>query len=94
MNEDTHHCDGPIPAVATSESSRRGSVLSYAEAVGSVSKACREFEVPRATFYRWKRRFDREGESGPGHVVPLSRLDQRRVLRPGVRDELTRQGGT
>ncbi len=29
-------------------------VLEYAELCGSNAKACREFEVPRSTFYRWK----------------------------------------
>ncbi len=43
---------------------RRRMALEYVKAVGSVSKACRELGVPRRTFYRWKLRFDREGESG------------------------------
>jgi transposase len=30
----------------------------------SVTKICREFNVPRASFYRWKKRYDQEGPSG------------------------------
>jgi hypothetical protein len=30
-------------------------VLDYAQGIGSVTKACCEFEVPRSTFYNWKR---------------------------------------
>lgn len=38
-------------------------VLGYAKHVG-VTKTCREFEVPRLTFYHWKNRYDEEGPSG------------------------------
>ena len=38
-------------------------VLDYAKHAG-VTKACREFEVPRSSFYRWKARFEEEGPSG------------------------------
>ena len=39
------------------------SVLSIAKIVG-VTEACILFEVPRSSFYRWKNRFDEEGQSG------------------------------
>ncbi|HSG43347.1 MAG TPA: helix-turn-helix domain-containing protein [Anaerolineales bacterium] len=29
-----------------------------------VMEACREFDVPRSTFYRWKKRYDEEGLTG------------------------------
>jgi len=38
-------------------------VLDYASYSG-VTEACREFEVPRSTFYRWKKRYDEEGLTG------------------------------
>lgn len=46
-------------------------VLDYAKHVG-VTKTCREFEVPRSTFYRWKARFEEEGPSGlyPRKSIP------------------------
>jgi transposase len=38
-------------------------VLEHANHFG-VTKACREFNVPRSTFYRWKQKYDNEGRSG------------------------------
>ena len=37
-------------------------VLEFAREIGSATKACREFEVPRSTFYDWKKAFDKEGK--------------------------------
>ena len=37
--------------------------LELAEHIG-VEKACKEFEIPRATFYRWKQKHDQHGPSG------------------------------
>ena len=39
-------------------------VLEQANHFG-VTKACREFNLPRSTFYRWKQKYDKEGWSGP-----------------------------
>ena len=41
---------------------------------GGVTKACREFEVPRSSFYEWKKRYDEEGYSGlyPKKPTPKS----------------------
>lgn len=38
-------------------------VLQIAASAG-VRKTCREFSVPRSTFYEWKSRFDQEGKAG------------------------------
>ena len=38
-------------------------VLEHANHVG-VTKACREFNVSRSTFYRWKQKYEKEGRSG------------------------------
>jgi transposase len=35
-------------------------VLEHANHFG-VTKACREFNVPRSTFYGWKQKYDKEG---------------------------------
>jgi len=43
---------------------RKMVVLEYARLLGSVTEACREFEVPRSSFYVWKKSFDAEGRSG------------------------------
>ncbi|WP_132313497.1 helix-turn-helix domain-containing protein [Martelella mediterranea] len=36
-------------------------ILKYAEETGSVVKACRYFEVGRASFYRWKVAYEKSG---------------------------------
>jgi transposase len=46
------------------EINRRKRILKHAEDNGNVSQTCRYFGIGRATFYRWKRRFDLEGEDG------------------------------
>lgn len=38
-------------------------VLEYAHHVG-VTKACREFNVARSTFYEWQQKYDRAGREG------------------------------
>ena len=35
-------------------------VLEYAKYI-NVTDACREFNVPRSTFYRWKEKYEQEG---------------------------------
>ena len=37
-------------------------VLDYAQGIGSLTKVCREFEVPSSTFYEWKKSFNKEGK--------------------------------
>lgn len=39
-------------------------VLEYARRSGSVVKALKEFKVPKATYYKWKKIFDKDGEDG------------------------------
>jgi len=46
-------------------------VLEYANHFG-VTKACREFNVPRSTFYRWKQKYDKEGRSGLYRKKPIA----------------------
>ena len=40
-------------------------VLKHAEQIGDVGKACRYFGVGRASFYRWRAAYRRDGEVGP-----------------------------
>jgi transposase len=42
---------------------RKLRVLSYDEQIGDVSRACRYFGVGRASFYRWKAAFQKQGEA-------------------------------
>lgn len=38
--------------------------LEYARRSGSLAKALKEFNVPKATYYKWKKIFDKDGEDG------------------------------
>jgi len=38
--------------------------LRHAEQIGDISKACRYFGIGRASFYRWRAAFQRQGEAG------------------------------
>jgi transposase InsO family protein len=38
-------------------------VLEFAQHLG-VTKACREFNVPRSSYYRWKQKYEKQGRSG------------------------------
>ena len=53
-------------------------VLEYANHLG-VTKACRELNVPRSTFYRWKQKYDREGRSGLYRKKPIANYHPRKT---------------
>ena len=46
-------------------------VLEYARYVGA-TKACREFNVPRSSFYRWKQSYEHEGQAGLSRKKPIA----------------------
>jgi transposase InsO family protein len=46
-------------------------VLEYANHFG-VTKACREFNVPRSTFYNWKQKYAHEGRAGLYRKKPVA----------------------
>lgn len=46
-------------------------VLEYANHLGA-TKACKEFNVPRSTFYNWKKKYDNEGRSGLYRKKPVA----------------------
>ncbi len=46
-------------------------VLDFADAF-SVTKSCREFNVARSTFYRWKQKYDKEGRFGLYRKKPIA----------------------
>jgi len=54
-------------------------VLEYAALSGSNVKSYREFEVPRSTFYRWKKAYAREGEAGLIRKKPIARSYPRQI---------------
>ena len=53
-------------------------VLEQANHFG-VTKTCREFNVPRSTFYRWKQKYDNEGRSGLYRKKPVAHSHQRKT---------------
>lgn len=55
------------------EINRRMRILKHAEENGNVCQTCRYFGIGRATFFRWKRRFDHEGEDGLAPKAPVGK---------------------
>src|SRR5690349_8415751 len=53
-------------------------VLEFADHLG-VTKACREFEVPRSSFYRWKQKYEKAGQSGLYRERPVAYRHPRRT---------------
>ena len=62
---------------------RKRPVLEYAKRVGNVRKACRFFGVSRATFYRWRKAFEHEGEAGLIAKRPIARWHPK-TTRPEI----------
>ena len=46
-------------------------VLEFADHLG-VTKACREFNVPRSSFYRWKQKYEKKGRPGLYRERPVA----------------------
>jgi transposase InsO family protein len=61
-------------------------VLEYANHLG-VTEACREFNVPRSTFYGWKQRYKKEGRSGLYRKKPIAKTHPRKTS-PEVVDKI------
>jgi transposase InsO family protein len=53
-------------------------VLDFARHHG-VTKTCREFEVPRSTFYTWKKKYDLEGRMGLYRKKPIANSHPRKT---------------
>ena len=54
-------------------------VLEFADHWG-VTKACREFEVPRSSYYRWKQKYEKAGQAGLYRERPIAYRHPRRTL--------------
>ena len=63
-------------------------VLELAQHLG-VSKACREFNVPRSSFYRWKQKYEGKGQSGLCQERPVAFRHPRRTAPEVVEKILT-----
>jgi transposase InsO family protein len=53
-------------------------VLELADHFG-VTKTCREFNVPRSSFYRWKQKYDKEGPAGLHRKKPIANSHPRKT---------------
>jgi transposase-like protein len=62
-------------------------VLEYAKAIGNAAEACREFDIPRSSFYDWKKAYDKEGQSGLLRKKPIARFHPR-ALKPSVVEKI------
>jgi len=58
---------------------RKLMILEYAAATGKVSEACREFCIPRSSFYRWKKTLRLEGKRGLIRKKPIARSHPRQI---------------
>ena len=58
---------------------RKMVVLECAREFGNVTKACREFEVPRSSFYKWKEAFDAEGKTGLARKKPIAQSHPKKL---------------
>ena len=58
---------------------RRLRVLEHAKKIGNVRMTCRYFGLSRSTFYRWKTRYDKQGESGLANKSTAAKNHPRKV---------------
>ena len=54
-------------------------ILEYAQAIGNTRKACCEFDVPRSSFYRWKKAYGAEGRAGLIRKKPIAQSHPRQI---------------
>jgi transposase len=62
-------------------------VLEYAAVCRTVIQACREFNVPRSTFYEWKKAYEKGGKAGLARKKPVV-LNHPRKLAQDVVDKI------
>ena len=58
---------------------KKSVVLEYALATGNVKAACGDLGVARASFYRWKKAYDREGKAGLLRKQPVAKSHPRQI---------------
>jgi len=66
---------------------RKMVILAYTRLCGNVAKACREFEIPRSSFYKWNKAFDAGGKAGLARKKPVA-LSHPRKLSPEVVEKI------
>ena len=63
---------------------RKLMVLEFAKAIGSATKACQEFSIPRSSFYDWKKAYDQEGKAGLLRKKPVAKSHPRKLKQSVV----------
>jgi transposase InsO family protein len=61
------------------EARRRFIVLEFALKSGNIAKECREFEVPRSSFYRWKKAYEAGGKDALLRKRPVANRHPRQI---------------
>jgi transposase InsO family protein len=61
------------------EARRRFIVLEFALKSGNIAKECREFEVPRSSFYRWKKAYEAGGKDALLRKRPVAKRHPRQI---------------
>jgi transposase InsO family protein len=56
-------------------------VLEYATVCRTVIQACREFNVPRSTFYEWKKAYEKGGKAGLARKKPVVLNNPRKLAQ-------------
>lgn len=69
-------------AQAKRDIARKKRVLTYAAAIGNVSKSCRYFGISREIFYQWKRAYEADGEAALINSKPCPQNPTQRVPKP------------
>jgi transposase len=46
-------------------------VLTHARVTKDVTRTCKEFEIPRSSYYNWKKKYDEGGEGGLVRKKPI-----------------------
>jgi len=62
-------------------------ILELAEGLGNDSKVCREWGVPRSSFYRWRTAYAEQGETGLVRKKPIAKSHPRQ-LSPEVVEKI------
>jgi transposase-like protein len=61
------------------EVDRRFRILNYVLSGKKVLSQCREFGIPRSTFYRWKAAYEKGGKEGLFRKKPVAKSHPRQI---------------
>jgi len=62
-------------------------ILNYVKEVGNTTKALREFNIQKSTFYKWKKAYDKEGPNGLIQKKPIANNHPRKI-KPEVTEKI------